>query len=67
MPQPDAVPIRMDDWADEKFVSRMLDAEASLFEALRSQALETHEARCDRICRQVMMRIAEFEVPAAKG
>ena len=66
MLQPAAGPNRRDDWAEENFVARVLDAEASLFEALCGQALEAHEARCDRICRQVMMRIAESEVPAAK-
>lgn len=64
MPHPETVAIRMDDWADEKFVSRMLDAEASMFEALRSQALEAHEARCERIVRKVMSRVAELPAPA---
>jgi hypothetical protein len=53
----------MDDWADENFVARVLDAEA--LAALRSQTLEVHEARCDRIVRQVMRRVAELPLPAA--
>ena len=64
MPHTGAVPIRMDDWADENFVSRVLDAEATLFAALRTQALEVHEARCDRIVRHVMTRVAQLPLPS---
>jgi hypothetical protein len=63
MPRTEAVTIRVDDWADENFVARVLEAEASLLAALRAQAPEVHEARCDRIACRVMTRVAELPLP----
>jgi hypothetical protein len=53
----------MDDWANENFVAQVLEAEASLFDALSDQTLQTHEVRCDRIVRAVMTRIAALPDP----
>ncbi len=65
MPLPDAVPIRMD-WADENAFSEELRAEALLVELLHSEIVEAHEARCDRIARGVMMRLAELPAQAVE-
>jgi hypothetical protein len=64
MPRTEAVAIRMDDWADENFVARVLEAEASLLAALRAQEPEVHDARCDRIVCRVMTRVAELALPS---
>jgi len=67
MPLPDAVPTRMD-WADEGVSSPDVHredvyAEALLIEVLHNEILEAHEARCDRIARRVMLRVAELPAP----
>ena len=64
MPLPDAVPIRMD-WADEGVAMDDAYDEALLIEVLHSKILEAHAARCDRIARGVMMRVAELPAPIA--
>ena len=65
MPLPTAVPIRMD-WADENVSSHDWntgDAYASLIEFLHNGVLEAQDARCDRIARRVMLRLAELPAP----
>jgi hypothetical protein len=77
MPLPDAVSIRMG-WADEDVSSpdvqledlhiedlhiEDLYAEACLIGVLHTEILEAHEARCDRIARRVMARVAELPAP----
>ena len=69
MSLPNAAPIRMD-WADENVSSEGVHtddayADALLIEVLHSEILEAHEARCDRIARRVMMRVAELPTPSS--
>ena len=58
MPLPDAV--SLEDWADEEYLTAVLDADFSVIEIVRDQALEAHQERCERIARNVMTRIAEL-------
>ncbi len=69
MSLPDAAPIRME-WADESVPSpdpsmEDVSSEALLIDVLHSEILEAHDARCDRIARRVMMRVAELPAPIA--
>jgi len=64
MAQTDAAPIRIRDLAEEELVSRMLVADPSLFAVLRAETLAAHDARCDRIARKVMHRIAGLPLAA---
>ena len=61
MPLPDAV--SLDDFVDEQYLSAVLEADYSVLEIFRDHALEAHEQRCDRIARNVMLRISELPLP----
>jgi hypothetical protein len=61
MPLPDAV--SLESWADEEYLSAVLETDFSLLEIFRDQVLVAHDERCDRIARNVMSRIAELPPP----
>ena len=60
MPLPEAPPD-----VNENPLSRGHREEVSLYALLRDEILDAHEARCDRIARRVMIRVAELPLPAA--
>ena len=55
--------IGVSEFAEEELVSRMLVADPSLFAVLRAETLAAHEARCERVARNVMHRIADLPQP----